>query len=274
MNIDEREKKLTLKEKIKEEISKSCRNTTSHGISHSANSEYRSIKIIWLLVFVASTAYSSYLIARSLIKFYKYETTISIIDVHELPAKFPAVTICNINPINEKYAENYTRTKIKEYNCFDTAWLKAQNYSNLQKCLNTNDTAASFDTIIDKIKREMTNLNDKERYYYGFDLDKDMLVSCKYNSESCNDTELYWYKYWTNENGNCYTFNSGKDVDIIKTGDSGAKYGLKLELVVSKLNHVNHTLLRSLFGTGSVNPNSNLKPIFFKGRREVPEHDV
>jgi hypothetical protein len=227
------ERKKSLKEKYKDEFFLWCHETTSHGISHSAKSKYKCMSIVWIFIFFGSIGYSSYLIAQTLIQYLSYETTVSILNINELPAKFPAVTICNINPINEEYAENFTNSRIESYKCFNTEWIKSQNYSNLQQCLKSNDTAAAFDTIIDKIKRSISYLNEKEQYYYGYDLDKDMLVSCKYNSESCSDNDFI--KYWTNDNGNCYTFNSGKKSEILKTGYTGAKYGLKLELVVSKL---------------------------------------
>jgi hypothetical protein len=56
-----------------------------------------------------------------------------------------------------------------------------------------------------------------------------MLISCDFNGACCEYNDFH--RYWSNDYGFCYTFNSE---GIYKTSETGGLYGLALELVVSK----------------------------------------
>jgi hypothetical protein len=222
----------TLKQKLKKKFLEWCEQSTSHGIPSIARSTNWVMRIMWTLFFLGSLSYCSVLIIQSLVDFLKYETTISVTRVQELPATFPAVTICNINPFNEIFAEEYIQRKLKDAKCF-----KETNREAIEKCFNSTDTNDSIDTFVDQLKRILANdknITEYDHYFYGYDLDEDMLISCKYNGIECFASDFT--KYWSNQYGNCYTFNSGynKSLPLQKTSEAGDRYGLALELVVSK----------------------------------------
>jgi hypothetical protein len=193
------------------------------------------MRIMWALFFLGSLAYCSNLIIKSFIDFFQYKTSISMTRVQELPTTFPAVTICNLNPFNEKYANEYiqstyTLSNFQYIDCFNLT-----NGTEFNDCVNSTNTNSIIDSFVDNLNRVIANdknISEYDHYYYGYDLDIDMLVSCEFNSKKCTSDDFS--QFWSNEFGNCYIFNDGKKGPLRKTSETGNYYGLKLELVVSK----------------------------------------
>ena len=229
--------------------------TTLHGIPRILESENWLKKLMWSVFFFSSTIYCFVTVIQLFDTFFKYGVTTTITRIKDLPATFPAVTICNINPFNEQYAMQYILNRTAKANCF-----YLPNSIEFQHCYGTNNTNQAFDTVIDQLKRIAANdpkLTDEYRMYFGYDLAIDMLVSCDYNGITCTASDFT--KYWSNEYGNCYTFNQGNLTQSPhKTSVTGNKYGLKLELVTSKFKNSNnniYSLFLFLF--------SNLVPIYY-----------
>jgi hypothetical protein len=143
------------------------------------------------------------------------------------------VTICNLNPFNEKFSTDYINKTTEEGKCFSKV-----NGEEFAACLNQSNSYEIFeyDKFIDRIKRTIANdksLTDIDQEYYGYSLQYDMLLTCNYNQEPCNSTNFI--KYWDNIYGNCYTFNSANNTIVpLKSSVTAEKFGLKMELVVSK----------------------------------------
>jgi hypothetical protein len=169
---------------------------------------------------ITSFSYCFYSLVQCFINFYKYEVTVSIKNVDELPSRFPAITICNINPFNEVYALGYIQQNVPFANCFNLT-----NTTQFNNCFNTNSVPKAFSAFIKNLKVFMaaSNLSETQRKYYGYDLLRDMLVYCQYLKTPY---------------GNCYTFNKIIDLNnpqkVLKTSVSGDLSGLQLELVCSK----------------------------------------
>ena len=79
-----------------------------------------------------------------MIEYFKYEVSVKINTYQDLPATFPAVTICNTNPFNELYAFNYTFSKLPEAACF-----KLRNGYDFSKCLNSTATNSAYDAFLE-----------------------------------------------------------------------------------------------------------------------------
>ena len=202
----------------------------SHGLPRIAQSNNWILRTIWCIFFIVSTIYCSYTIIQSFISYFNYEVTATISRIQDLPAAFPAITICNINPFHELFATKYILKKIIIGKCF-----QLQNGNSFLACVNSSDQNDVFDTFADQMKRIIANdnLTDRQRYKLGYWLDEDLLVSCSYNGESCNETNFE--RYWDNQYGNCYMFNKGNAIKtIVKSSTTGEKHGLKMELIVSK----------------------------------------
>ena len=205
--------------------------STIHGIGAFLRSDCWLVRLMWVFFGCACLGYCIFLVTNSLINYFAYAVTVVITRVQELPATFPAVTICNVNPFYEDTAYPYIRNKTSEVECF-----LATDGNQFQQCLNASITNYAFDSFVEKMKRIIANdknLTAEDHLTYGFDLKKDMLVSCSFNGIPCTANDFT--KYWSNSYGNCYTFNYGNETkNLLKTSAIGDQYGLKLELAASK----------------------------------------
>ena len=190
--------------------------------------------MVWILFGLFALAYLIYLITTSLIEYLRYEVTLKIDRYQDLPATFPAITICNVNPFNEQYAYSYLRNSSSKAACFDLT-----NGDEFTTCYNSTDTSTAFDDFKQKLKRIVGNditLTDADYNLIGYDLDYDMMISCTFNGQQCYATDFK--QYWDNYYGNCYTFNYGNDNSsdsrYLKTSAFGVTNGLKLQHIVSK----------------------------------------
>jgi hypothetical protein len=191
--------------------------------------------IIWTVFVLCSLSYCFYTIVLTFIAYFNYSVVLKISKVQDLPAIFPAVTICNLNPFNELYAAeklNETLQNIDNGPCF-----LLQDSNDFANCLNSSDPNSAFTKFVDQLKRAIANditLTDDDYYDLGYWLNFDMLISCEYNKIPCNENNFT--RYWDNQYGNCYTFNKANDsTQPIKSSVTGEKHGLVLQIVVSKL---------------------------------------
>jgi hypothetical protein len=207
--------------------------STFHGLQNISKNTNFIIRILWLIFVITSFLYCFYSLVQCFINFYKYEVTVSIKNVDELPSRFPAITICNINPFNEVYALGYIQQNVPFANCFNLT-----NTTQFNNCFNTNSVPKAFSGFIKNLKIFMaaSNLSERQRKYFGYDLLRDMLVYCQYLKTPCGSNNFTWF--WSSTYGNCYTFNKIIDLNnpqkVLKTSISGDLSGLQLELVCSK----------------------------------------
>jgi hypothetical protein len=161
---------------------------------------------------------------------------VSISKINELPATFPAVTICNTIPFNRKYAIDFIQQNVPGADCFNLLNNGTVNKTAFSQCFPSSISANSaFSEFTKELQRVIASkgLNDSQRRYYGYQLDRDMLVSCSFNGVTCTEANFTWS--WSNINGNCYTFNKGNEkTELLKTSATSDSYGLILELVVGK----------------------------------------
>lgn len=217
-----------LKTEIIQELYDLSVESTSHGIPRIIKSAFRkewTITAMWSIVFTGCFVYCIYTLVLVFNTYYSYGVTSTISKFENLPATFPAVTICNINPFNEAYAGDYILNKSSTAKCFDYS-----NSSNFVACMNITDPYLAFGTFNDQIKRIVANdktLTAYDHFWYGYDLQTDMTISCQYNGIPCNVSNNF-IQYWDNQYGNCYTFNTD---GALKTSSTGDGHGLEMELV-------------------------------------------
>ena len=77
---------------LKNEIKESLLNTTAHGLPQIVRNQSIFLKIIWLILFLASSAYCSYLIVTSFKSYFEYNVITQIDTFIDIPSKFPTVT--------------------------------------------------------------------------------------------------------------------------------------------------------------------------------------
>jgi hypothetical protein len=219
-----------LKTEIIQELYDLSVESTSHGIPRIIKSAFRkewTITGMWSVVFSGCFIYCVYTLVQVFNTYYSYGVTSTISKKQDLPTTFPAVTICNINPFNEAYAGDYILNKSSTAKCFDYT-----NSSNFVDCMNITDPYLAFGAFNDQIKRIVANdksLTAYDYYWYGYDLQTDMTISCQYNGIPCNVSNNF-IQFWDNRYGNCYTFNADS---AQKTSSTGGDHGLVMELVCS-----------------------------------------
>jgi hypothetical protein len=71
--------------------------STSHGLPNALRTPHTSMRVMWLLCFVASTGVCSYLIIKSFLAYLDYEVITKVRVVNEFQSEFPRILICNLN---------------------------------------------------------------------------------------------------------------------------------------------------------------------------------
>jgi hypothetical protein len=220
-------------------------NTSSHGVPKIFNAKTKFMKFLWLIVFLTGFSACVALTIINVIEFFKYKTTVSIEYLSDEPTDFPAVTFCNLYPLNEirlfsklfvsdkhtRLSSTYTHllSTLSIYKCIEND----TEYSPLwMQCLNTSSWRDVNNYLVKSIKSKLANskLSTDDLYQFGFYLNE-TLLDCEYNHVKCNNDDFD--VFWHNDHGTCFTFNSGKSKSIRKTNMAGSDYGLKLELFTS-----------------------------------------
>jgi hypothetical protein len=245
-------------DKIKKCMLKWCEYCTWGGINNMVRTERTSVFTIWLVLYLSSITYCIYNCTNLTISFFNYDVLINMEFKTEMPTDFPAVTICNLNPIDRKKASTYINQVL--------------NASDLNYVRNTFLIDIDPSTVINLIKSSIIsdpNLNYSNRINFGFSLDY-MMLTCQFNGYECNKSDFittYNYDY-----GNCFTFNSGYDsngnqIPIKQISEAGSDKSLKIDLFLGDEFIQSEFLLNS--GARVIVHNQSVTPIFKSEGRDV-----
>lgn len=208
------DKKKNAREEIKETLKELVQDSTSHGIPRVLKSKPISMKILWALCFLASTGYCISLVINTINDFLSYDHITSVDIYFEMPALFPAITICNLNSFQ-------TNKSIE----FANKFLANMNLSKeLRKFFLMNEIFDSADSV-------------KKSYSYSL---SESLIECQFNGQKCYADQFEWI--FDILYGNCYRFNSGKNAygnvtNLVKISNSGYFYGLQLEIFIGDIDY-------------------------------------
>jgi hypothetical protein len=185
------------------------------------------LQLLWTVFFIISGTISLALVIKYVRDYLEYKVNVNIVIIYESPTKFPAVTICNLNPFKKQTAQRYINRFLSQNNL---------TYVSSLQNLPPNQHAMNLSSTVQELIRASTatELSPEARKYVGFDIE-DILISCTFNGVPCSSYNFSWtqsYYY-----GNCYTFNSGKDIYnkrsvIQQTSLSGINSGLQIEVYV------------------------------------------
>jgi hypothetical protein len=218
-------------------------NETSQGLIRIFETKYFSLKLFWILCLIGCGSLCGYLVAQTFITYLSYPVYTTTTTVHEVPTKFPKVTICNtaiaiteyayelIKQINQEYLPNlnifdqHSMSKLYYKDAFDKYW-------DINSIFLGRINSASF--------------SDVERQKLSHSL-SDILISCNFNGQLCTPSDFIWK--WDPVFGNCYSFNSGFNssgsrVDFKESFLPGTLFGLQLAVYVGYNDKLN------LFNTG------------------------
>ena len=201
---------------IKERIISIISDSTMHGIPRLIKSKSLISKIIWTLFFVTCTAGCIYLILSSICTYLEYNDVTSIEIITEIPAKFPVVSICNLNKVLK------TNRLVSEI---------LDMYSNI--------TPNDFKDFY--IMNSLTNLNDTIKRSLSYSLNE-TIIQCSFNLIQCNITRDFTW-FISPFYGNCYSYNTGLDnlgnkLDIKEISKPGKINGFQLELFIGNPNEI------------------------------------
>ena len=196
-------------------------------------------KIFWSLCLLFSNLMCGYLLVQTLFTYLSFQVFTTTTIVHENPAVFPKITICNSAFGTTEYALNL----IEEINNETFPWINIFDQNQLNYLSWTSKKDLLLLIMISYFNKTI-NLPDnlKKKLVHSFD---DVLIYCAFGSYSCTSDDFVW-KYDTIY-GNCYSFNSGfnstgSEVDLSKSNIPGASFGLTLVVYVGyqeKLNLIN-----------------------------------
>ena len=175
------------------------------GLPNIIRSKYKTLTLAWTLVLVLSASTCLWLILSTIEQYSAHRVTTSIRRIHEEPAVFPLIALCNMNPFNTDYAASLFTSYNVSFNP-------------------QNDTFTSFAILQEKIKQATGSyLTDQQvRNMSSF---THMLIDCLFQWLPCDESDFdYFYHQYLS---GCYVFNLNKSVSVSGSGSGNA---LKIRL--------------------------------------------
>ena len=211
--------------RLKECLEEAALSKTAHGFEKIISHKKFSLKLIWILLLLASVGVCIYFVVKSVADYLDYEVVTKIQSFYELPVLFPTVTICNVNMYNNKQSIEFAKRKIAENRIKDSfdgdefgPGVTPYNFA-----LNIKYMASAY----------FRNLTTDELKYYGSKYNE-TFISCSFSLSTCDETYFEWlYDIYY---GSCWRFNP-KNLSIgqIYTYRPGPLLGLRVEVFVPEI---------------------------------------
>ena len=188
-----------------------CLSTTTHAIPNICRSQYRFLKILWVIFFILSSSYCSYLISLSIQDYLKYPVTTTIQIINEPSVVFPTISICNLNP----FITNNPNISAKYASILEEANIKFDQSPDL------------YQSATSRMLKNYTRFLPKDMKKMAAKQLTDMLFFCKFNCIPCNVGDFDWY--YDFDYGNCYKFNADTS-NLNYVGNIGMDASVRIEL--------------------------------------------
>jgi hypothetical protein len=203
-----------------------------HGSSNIVKNQSIVVKLFWTVCLVVSSGFFMYLLIQTVLDFLNFDVVTQIKVEKKITTDFPTVMICNQNLFTTNYSKQTVMNilNVSETQLSARLDLPFDNQTDTYNTQSQNFYARYSTSYLVKIA--VKTMNDSQRRLFGSELDK-ILVACNFATQMCNKTE---FEYFYNFNyGNCYKFNSGKDmhgnsIDIKTLSNPGKDFGLKMIL--------------------------------------------
>ena len=161
--------------------------TTLHGISHVFSNGSKTRRFIWLICLLASTA-TFIAVTKNLFSSYlSFDVVTRVTLINRDFEIFPAITICNFNPLRKDYIERMNVTEVLAL---------IQNEDGDKNTESLHRTSSILNTSMEVVLREGGHKMDMG----------DMLTSCIFQGRQCGEEH---FKPVFTRMGLCYTFNKG-----------------------------------------------------------------
>lgn len=166
-----------------------------HGLDRVVLSKKLPLRVIWIVGLLCSAGLCSFLIARIIMDFLRYEVKSHIREIYPKEVPFPRIVLCNLNPMVTPQANQYIRDYFAK-----TFKLKANKYADLY------DHGINPDKELNYLfyTTNYPNVNETLKRSFGYDF----IVYCTYYYDSCTSDDII--PYYDTTSGNCYIINSSK----------------------------------------------------------------
>jgi hypothetical protein len=245
----------TARATIKAKLGAKIEESSFIGVPNIYKTDSRVIRVIWICSLLGSLAYCSATIVFMVLDYFSYSTLINIDLVNDYDMEFPTVTICNLSPIDfsnqtvQEVIKSYLNSTFGETGDFLAASAREtskQNFYNRKIC---DRNPADF-------------LQMPGYYTMGYTIQK-MLISCKYDAETCDQEDFLKVK--SQIFNSCYSFNRGRNssgsvAPIRKTKRAGMLNGFRAELFMGAPEY--HPCWVSFQGALVVIHNSTVNPLY------------
>ncbi|XP_033634671.1 amiloride-sensitive sodium channel subunit gamma-like isoform X1 [Asterias rubens] len=247
-------------------------NTSAHGLPNIDRGRNSCRKAVWSLLFMWALGMFIWQCYELVHAYFQWGVDVNIDIQYETQLNFPAVTICNLNPIKSSTIR-YSDKLNSLFNPDDvsTATMETTTGTNFAQTINyipdtsgvqvaaasgsSDPTTPSMDAASTKASRyqDWSNVDfmakDEELDLFDRFTDvvsqanyedrvnfghqiDDMVLSCTFKGYPCTPSNFTYFHNYLY--GNCYTFNSGIENNISKSSKSGPLYGLTLELNIEE----------------------------------------
>lgn len=90
------------------------RYSKTHGLDRLVISRSSTLKVIWFIALLGSGSLCSFLIARIIVDYMRFEVKTRIREVFVDKVPFPTISVCNLNPMTTPQANDYLRDYFKK----------------------------------------------------------------------------------------------------------------------------------------------------------------
>ena len=203
--------------------------TTIHGIKHVFKAPSLIRNIFWGILFFVAACSFLITVVNSFVLFVSRPTATTIsLDTDTSTITFPAVTICNLNPVRLSYARENNLTSLLTYL-----------YGPFEN-LNSDCATRVAET-------NMANKTLRQIMLDGHHTLRNFVLSCSFSGGDSSLINCTQNLTLTLTNlGYCYSFNSLTSAPEVTVSNSGARYGLSLLLDIQQEEYL------PLFGSAGV----------------------
>jgi hypothetical protein len=180
-----------LKARLKQVAHDAMLNTTSHGIPNLCRADKLYIKIVWIVLFLLSSSYCTYLIVLSIQNYIEFNVVTQIKTINQVPSPFPSVTICNANSYLTQSSLEYVQKVLRDNNIKDI--LESGEFNNSYIKMIMTRYFIGTNTIL---------LNEREKRNLSVPFGE-MLISCTFGLAPCSENDFEWS--FDTLYGNCFT---------------------------------------------------------------------
>ncbi|XP_046367438.2 amiloride-sensitive sodium channel subunit gamma-like [Haliotis rufescens] len=213
-------------------------NTSMHGISRFIGKTGFFRRTFWVLAVLTGAGVAMYNIWTIGTAYSSWKVSTVIKLEYNSKLRFPAVTICNLNPVRKtsidgvqaefddlktalRYENNSARTRDEDFPDWGNSSISFDAYDSDHR------TAIDFQKVMATTKKAL-------KVQIGHQI-QDMLLDCSFQGKVCTPSNFtHFYNYM---HGNCYTFIP-KDEAFTFISKTGPLYGLALMLYVEEEKYI------------------------------------